>query len=119
MYYSKLFYFVKKETNLWEKKVQERKDKLCDQGKEKKVILIMILSKLLQPNFSSTWLKIGEKKIVLCKHHFQNRREEREKKRIWIVIILVPNIGKRRGKKKGEKIYLIKFYFTASSYFGT
>lgn len=72
---------MKKETNLWEKKkVGERKDKWCDQGKEGKVISIMILSKLLQPNFSSPWLKIGEKKIVLCKHHFQNRREEREKK---------------------------------------
>ena len=56
---------MKKETNLWEKKVGERKDKWCDQGKEGKVISIMILSKLLPPNFSSPWLKIGEKNCIV------------------------------------------------------
>ena len=71
---------MKKETNLWEKKVGERKDKWCDQGKEGKVISIMILSKLLQPNFSSPWLKIGEKKLY-CANTISKIEEKREIKK--------------------------------------
>ena len=52
------------------KKVGERKDKWCDQGKEGKVISIIILSKLLPHNFSSPWLKIGEKKICIVQTPF-------------------------------------------------